>query len=157
PSACARRLLRGSFVLGEGLMTIAQKASTQASARGRSSHVLAIASGKGGVGKTWLAVTLSLALARLKRRVLLFDGDLGLANVDIQLGLLPDRDRHSVLAGKVSLPAAVSTYGSPITGAFDLIAGRSGSAALAALPADRLSALADRLATIGSAYDNVFL
>jgi flagellar biosynthesis protein FlhG len=51
--------------------------------------LLAIGSGKGGVGKTWLAASLAHALARLGRRVLLFDGDLGLANVDVQLGLGP--------------------------------------------------------------------
>ncbi len=48
--------------------------------------IFAIASGKGGVGKTWLAITLAHAAARAGRRVLLFDVDLGLANVDIQLG-----------------------------------------------------------------------
>ena len=45
------------------------------------SRVVAIGSGKGGVGKTWLAARLAHALARFGRRVLLFDGDLGLANV----------------------------------------------------------------------------
>ena len=52
----------------------------------------AIASGKGGVGKTWLSVTLSHALAKAGEQPLLFDGDLGLANVDIQLGLTPKLD-----------------------------------------------------------------
>ncbi len=50
-------------------------------------NVVAIASGKGGVGKTWFSITLSQALAQAGGRVLLFDGDLGLANIDIQLGL----------------------------------------------------------------------
>ena len=52
-------------------------------------RLTAIASGKGGVGKTWFAITLAHAWSRLGRRVLLFDGDLGLANIDIQLGLPP--------------------------------------------------------------------
>src|SRR5579859_2813146 len=62
--------------------------------------IFAIASGKGGVGKTWFAVTLAHAAARAGRRVLLFDADLGLANVDIQLGLTPDFDLGSVVAGR---------------------------------------------------------
>ncbi len=49
-------------------------------------NLIAIASGKGGVGKTWLSITLAHALARAGRRVLLFDGDIGLANVDCSLG-----------------------------------------------------------------------
>lgn len=54
--------------------------------RGR---LLAVASGKGGVGKTFFSITLCHALARRGQRTLLFDGDLGLANIDIQLGLMP--------------------------------------------------------------------
>ncbi len=69
-------------------------------------RLLAVASGKGGVGKTWLAATLSRALVQAGRRVLLFDGDLGLANVDIQLGLLPDHDLAAVIAGRRSLADA---------------------------------------------------
>ena len=65
-------------------------------------NMVAIASGKGGVGKTWFAITLSHALAKRGKRVLLFDGDLGLANIDIQLGLMPKYDLGSVIAGKRS-------------------------------------------------------
>jgi flagellar biosynthesis protein FlhG len=51
----------------------------------RGHNVIAVASGKGGVGKTWFSITLTHALTKLGRNSLLFDGDLGLANVDIQL------------------------------------------------------------------------
>ena len=53
----------------------------------RSVQVIAVTGGKGGVGKTTVAVNLSLALAKLGRRVVLLDGDLGLANIDVLLGL----------------------------------------------------------------------
>ena len=52
-------------------------------------QVIAVTGGKGGVGKTTVAVNLSLALAKMGRRVVLLDADLGLANIDILLGLTP--------------------------------------------------------------------
>lgn len=93
-------------------------------------RLIAIASGKGGVGKTWLAVTLSHALARAGRRVLLADADLGLANVDVQLGLGPGDGLPAVLAGRLTVPEAARPH--PAMG-FDVLAGCSGSGALAGL------------------------
>ena len=117
-------------------------------------NMLAVASGKGGVGKTWLSVTLSQALARSGERVLLFDGDLGLANVDIQLGLHPSKDLAGALDGDYELKDAVKTC--PGAG-FDVIAGRSGTGSLANLPAGRLKQLMDDLAAMAPAYDRVIL
>jgi len=74
-------------------------------------NAIAIASGKGGVGKTWLSATLCHVLARAGSKALLFDGDLGLANVDIQLGLAPRRDLAGVVAGRCRLSDAVIAYG----------------------------------------------
>ena len=50
---------------------------------------IAVTSGKGGVGKTNIALSLAVSLASLKKKVLLLDADLGLANVHILLGLAP--------------------------------------------------------------------
>lgn len=116
--------------------------------------VVAVASGKGGVGKTWLAISLAHALARAGTRALLFDADLGLANVDIQLGLMPAHDLGGVLAGQVPLDGAGQRYEA---GGFDIIAGRSGSGRLANLPADRLQGLADGLTRLAGRYDVVIL
>ena len=55
-------------------------------------NMIAVASGKGGVGKTWLSISMAHALFKKGEKVLLFDGDLGLANVDIQLGLVAQYD-----------------------------------------------------------------
>ncbi|MFQ5773264.1 MAG: MinD/ParA family protein [Kiloniellaceae bacterium] len=111
---------------------------------------IAVASGKGGVGKTWLSITLCHALAKRGCKVLLFDGDLGLANVDIQLGLAPSRDLGGVLAGRYGLGDAALGYSE---GGFDVVAGRSGSGSLASLPGDRLARLTAGLAQLAPAYD----
>lgn len=65
--------------------------------------VLAVASGKGGVGKTNVAVNLSVALARLGRTVALMDADFGMGNVDVMLGLAPDYHIGHVLSGDKNL------------------------------------------------------
>lgn len=63
-------------------------------------RVIAVTSGKGGVGKTNTVLNLSLALSRLQRRVLLLDADMGLANVDVLLGLTPRYTLEHVLSGE---------------------------------------------------------
>jgi flagellar biosynthesis protein FlhG len=66
-------------------------------------QVIAVTGGKGGVGKTSVSVNLSVALAQMGRRVALLDADLGLANVDIMLGLNAKHNLEDVLAGTYSL------------------------------------------------------
>ncbi|WP_142848902.1 MinD/ParA family protein [Telmatospirillum sp. J64-1] len=122
--------------------------------RAKGRNVIAVASGKGGVGKTWFSITLSHALTRAGQRTLLFDGDLGLANVDIQLGLMPKYDLGSVVAGRLTLNQAMTTH--PEAG-FDIIAGRSGSGTLANIPLSRLQMLGDDLALLAAGYDRVVL
>lgn len=62
--------------------------------------VIAVTGGKGGVGKTNLSVNLSVALSQLQRRVVLMDADLGLANVDVLLGLQARYNLADVLSGE---------------------------------------------------------
>jgi len=65
-----------------------------------SSRVMAIASGKGGVGKTNVVAGLAMALAQLGQRVVVLDADFGLANLDILLGLSPEFTLEHVLRGE---------------------------------------------------------
>ncbi|MBF0248112.1 MAG: MinD/ParA family protein, partial [Alphaproteobacteria bacterium] len=132
-------------------MTETTSATTK---RGKGSNIIAVASGKGGVGKTWLAITLANALAREGRKVLLFDGDLGLANLDIQLGLMPQHDLGSVIAGRLALNQAILSYPE---GGFDIIAGRSGSGGMANIPTSRLQMLNEDLALLSQTYDHVII
>jgi flagellar biosynthesis protein FlhG len=115
-------------------------------------NMIAVASGKGGVGKTWFAITLCQALAKRGKRVLLFDGDLGLANVDIQLGLTPEKDLGDVIEKKVQLAGAITRS---IEGGFDILAGRSGSGNLATLSAQTLGDLRNDLIALAYTYDLV--
>lgn len=117
-------------------------------------NIVAIASGKGGVGKTWFSVTLAHALAKQGKKVLLFDGDLGLANVDVQLGLTVQRDLNDVIEGHLNLAQAVQRYEA---GGFDILAGRSGQASLSTLPLQRLNEILKQLRLLAQKYHVVLI
>src|SRR5687768_16927123 len=81
--------------------------------RGRSvephhmTRVFAIASGKGGVGKTNVVANLAFALTRLRKSVLVMDADLSLGNLDILLGLTPQYTMEHLFIGSKSLPDVI--------------------------------------------------
>lgn len=117
-------------------------------------NIVAVASGKGGVGKTWLSITLAHHIARSGRRVLLFDGDIGLANIDVQLGLTPKVDLSAVFSGKARLEDAIMPYENE---GFDIIAGRSGSGSFGMLSGARLESVKAELLELAKQYDLVIL
>lgn len=69
--------------------------------------VIAVTSGKGGVGKTFVSANLAAALAKRGHRVLVLDADLGLANLDVVLNLYPKITLHDVFTGKAKLEEAI--------------------------------------------------
>jgi flagellar biosynthesis protein FlhG len=106
-----------------------QTAGLRAAVRPDPVQVIAVTGGKGGVGKTSVAVNLAAALAAQGERVLLFDGDLGLANVDVLLGLAPQHTLEHVLDGRCTLEEAVVQT----PAGFGVIPGASGVSRLSEL------------------------
>lgn len=120
-----------------------------------SSHprVLAVTSGKGGVGKTSIAVNLGITLARAGRRVCILDADTGLANVNILLGLHPQRGLAEVLAGECSVEDVLfeGPHG------LKVIPGASGIRNCVELSAARQRRLVTELARIEPLFDDLIL
>ena len=97
-----------SSISGSGIVTPERVAGTQAAHLDRRAarprcRTLAVCGGKGGVGKTTVAVNLGMTLAMMGRDTLLLDADVGLANVDVLLGLAPSRHLGHMLDGQCTL------------------------------------------------------
>lgn len=97
-------------------------------------RAIAVTSGKGGVGKTNLSVNLAIQLAQRKQRVILFDADLGLANVDVVLGIRAEWTLQHAISGERTLRQVIT----PGPGGVDFIAGGSGVEALSTLQGGQL-------------------
>jgi flagellar biosynthesis protein FlhG len=118
--------------------------------------VLAITSGKGGVGKTTLAVNLSIALAQRGVRVTLLDADLGMANADVMCGLNPARRLELSLASDPSR-RTLSELCVDAPGGFRLIPGSVGIARVAALSAPQRDEMLSQLALVGATSDLIII
>jgi len=114
---------------------------------------LCITSGKGGVGKTSLTVNLAYALAANQKRVLIVDGDLGLANVDVLLGLSVDRTIRDVLDGGVDPAQAVAQ----VSAGVGVLPASSGVPELVNLGPEEQDQLGDLLTAIMVPYDYALL
>jgi flagellar biosynthesis protein FlhG len=113
-------------------MTVLDQASSlrvMARRTAKRAQTIAITSGKGGVGKTNLAVNLATVLAAMRRRVVLLDADLGLANADILCNVQPRFNLAHVVAGQRELAEVLT----PVPAGFSLIPGASGLAKMADL------------------------
>jgi flagellar biosynthesis protein FlhG len=126
-------------------------------ARGQA-QTIAITSGKGGVGKTNLAVNLAAVLATLDRRVVLLDADLGLANADILCGIQPRYNLAHVVTGQRRLEEVLTPV--PVRGAprgFSLIPGASGLARMADLSEAERRRIVTELQTLQDSSDVIIV
>ncbi|MAD00739.1 MULTISPECIES: flagellar synthesis regulator FleN [Pseudomonas] len=112
-------------------------------------QVIAVTGGKGGIGKTNVSVNLSLALADMGRRVVLLDADLGLANVDVLLGLKPKATLADVLEGKCDLRDVMVTG----PGGIRIVPAASGAANMVSLSPQQHAGLIQAFSEIGDNID----
>ena len=116
-------------------------------------HITAITSGKGGVGKTFVSANLAAALARIGKRVLVLDADLGLANLDVVLNLFPKITLHDVFTGKSKLADAVL----PAPGGFHVLLAGSGMVEYSRMTPEVRDQLQKVIADVAPRFDHVLL
>lgn len=110
-------------------------------------RIITVASGKGGVGKTNLSTNLALAYAKLGKRVVLMDADLGLANVNVVLGIIPKYNLYHLIRKQKSMEEIImdTAYG------IQIVAGASGFAKIANLSEEERQGFITELSKLASA------
>jgi flagellar biosynthesis protein FlhG len=118
-----------------------------------SGRITAVTSGKGGVGKTFMAANVAAALARRGERVLVLDADLGLANLDVVLNLHPKLTLHDVFTGKAELSDAIL----PAPGGFSVLLAGSGLVEYSRLTAEVREQLLAVIQKVTPRFDRILL
>lgn len=116
---------------------------------GRSTRVISVTSGKGGVGKSTVVANLAAEFEKRGQRVLMFDGDLGMANLDIMFQVKPKHSVHDVINGTVELRDILVHVSPSLT----LIPGGTGLFELQKLPPHAKQTLLDQVSDLGTIYD----
>jgi flagellar biosynthesis protein FlhG len=119
----------------------------------RRSRITAVTSGKGGVGKTFIAANLAAALARQGERVLVLDADLGLANLDVVLNLFPKITLHDVFTDKCRLEDAIL----PAPGGFSVLLAGSGMVEYSRMTPEVREKLQRVIEEVAPRFDRVLL
>ena len=119
----------------------------------RVAKVITVTSGKGGVGKTSLSVNLAIQLGRLGKRVVVFDADFGLANIEIMLGIRPKYNLADLMYRGKSIEDII-TYGPENIG---FISGGSGINELANLTRDQVFSMIHRLEELDRIADVIIV
>lgn len=129
------------------------KSETVAKPIQRETKVIAVTSGKGGVGKTNFTINLAIALQRLGKQVIVFDADLGLANADVVLGVSPKYNLYHLINGEKGIEEIITDGPEGIK----LIAGGSGMQELANLPKKRLQKFVNMLGNLEGQADYLII
>jgi flagellar biosynthesis protein FlhG len=122
--------------------------STAARAR-----IMAVTSGKGGVGKTFISANLAAALAERGARVLVLDADLGLANLDVVLNLQPKLTLHDVFTGRATLEDAILAA----PGGFSVLLAGSGLVEYSRLTPQVREQLIEIIEKVAPRFDHILL
>jgi flagellar biosynthesis protein FlhG len=116
-------------------------------------RVIAMCSGKGGVGKTFFSVHLAAFAASQGKRVLLMDADLGLANVDVMLGVSVNGSVLEMIRGEKTLQQLIM----PTREGFDVLPGGSGLHELTTLDDGQQQVMMDEMRHVSDCYDLVLI
>ncbi len=119
----------------------------------KKAEIVAVTSGKGGVGKTLFSVNLAIEAVLLGKKTLVLDGDLGMANVHIVTGVYPDYDIMDVVEGKKTLKEIIIKG----PGGIDIIPGASGIFKLSNISHQKRHGLMSQLNLLDSEYDLIVL
>jgi flagellar biosynthesis protein FlhG len=140
----------------ERLRELARRAPVATDMRqsaGPRARTLVVTSGKGGVGKTNVTVNLALAMAKRGVQTVLFDADMGMANVDVLLGISPPHSIADVLRGQQSLLSVMVEVNSYLR----IVPGGSGISELANLEGPQLDAMIAQLGTLENQADLILI
>ncbi len=120
---------------------------TRAEKPKHNTRIIAVSSGKGGVGKTNIAINLAIAFARMGKRVIVMDADLGLANVNVVLGVIPKYNLYHLIRRQKKLSDIImdTEYG------IQIVAGASGFSKIANLSEDERTTFIQELHELSSA------
>ena len=113
----------------------------------KKTRIIAVTSGKGGVGKTNLSINIAIAYSRLGKKVLVLDADLGLANVNVVMGVIPKHNLYHVIRKQKEMKDIIvdTPYG------IQIVAGASGFSRIANLSEDERQHFVNEFTTLSDA------